>query len=126
MLNKCFFGRTIKEKSYIAVPRPDPAADPRWEAALRAVGTRTPITRVKPEVNRDVTDVTLTVNNGMTKSSNRQGMSMVSRSSVRTAEAITAEPHWDSHVVESVPELDDAIRGRTKLMHQASWLANDC
>ena len=63
---------------------------------------------------------TLTVNNGMTQSSTRQDMTMVSRSSVRTAEAITAEPHWDSHVVESVPELDDAIRGRTKLMHQAN------
>ena len=30
------------------VPRPDPAADPRWEAAIRARGTRPPITRDDP------------------------------------------------------------------------------
>ncbi len=30
------------------VPRPDPAADPRWEAAIRARGTGTPIIRDDP------------------------------------------------------------------------------
>ena len=30
------------------VPRPDPAADLRWEAAIRAVGVRTPIIREDP------------------------------------------------------------------------------
>ena len=35
--------------------RPDPAADPRWEAALRAVGVRPPITRAEPEGTRDTT-----------------------------------------------------------------------
>ena len=37
-------GRDARSK----VPRPDPAADPRWEAAIRARGVGTPIIREDP------------------------------------------------------------------------------
>ena len=88
-----------------AAPRPDLAADLRWGAALRAVDTRTPITREKPEVTRDATEaVTLTVTDGSTQAGTRQGTTMVTRSSVHAAKAELRtdievnDPHWDSHV----------------------------
>ena len=43
---------------------------------------------------------------------------MVAKSSVHAEQAITAEPRWDSHVVETVPEADEAITARTRLMYQ--------
>ena len=91
---------------------------------------RTPITREQPEVIRDATETgTLTVTDGTTQAGTRQGTTMVARSSVHAEEAITAEPstdievngpHWDGYIVETVHESDDAIRGRTRLIHQAS------
>ena len=66
--------------------------------------------------------------NGATQAGTHEGRTRVARSSVHAEEAITPEPstdhevngpYWDSHVVDMVPESDDATNRRTRLMHQA-------
>ena len=108
--------------------RSDPAADPRWEAALRAVGVQPAIIREEPEGTRDTTALALTVTDGATQSNTRQATTRVRRSSDHVEETITAEPstdlevngpRWDSHVVETKPETDDAIIKRQRVLYQA-------
>ena len=63
---------------------PDPAEDPRWEAVLRAVGVRPPITREEPEGNRDAPVLALAVIDGSTPADTRQTTTMVRESSLHS------------------------------------------
>ena len=108
--------------------RPDPAADPRWEAALRAVGVQPAITREEPEGTQDATALALTATDGGTPAVTRQVRHRVRRSAVPVDETIPAEPstdlevngpRWDSHVVEMVPETEEAIITRQRVLYQA-------
>ena len=121
-------------------PRPDPASDPRWEAAIRARDTGTSIYRGDPGTGAiatttggpDGTEATVRAadgTNGATQDGTRQSTTRVRRSTVQSAVAIAPEPstdlevngpYWDSHLVDVVPESDEDARTRIRLMHQAS------
>jgi len=83
-------------------------------SGARAVGVQPAIPREEPE--------------GATQANTRQATTRVRRSSVHAEETITAEPstglevngpRWDSHIVETVPETDDAIIARQRVLYQA-------